>query len=329
MDPFTRMVTSVATVMHITRSGSFRAAMRDASTGFRTLNQQIKELERELGFLIFRRTSNGIVLTPEGEAVVEQGRAIEQSLNRIKRLGKTLTTRAEGEVAIATTEGLGTFWVGPRIRQFHMLHPKLGLRINPSMNIADMRRFDTDIAIQVVEPMIPEIKRSKVGTLHLLLAASPEYLAEHGTPRTVEELKKHQFVFHTNPQFSDRLTVEQAIGSRLPQNQFIVLRNSSAHYMTILNGAGLGFLPSYGFAVGAKVVPLTIPVRYTLDIWVCSHGDARSLPRVAAALDWLETVFDPKTYPWFRREFVHPNDFPKHLDQNKLREMVEPFIFKQ
>ncbi len=327
MDALTRLAASVAAVLQVAKWGSFRAAMRNGGTSFRTLDQQIRDLEKELGFMIFRRTGGGIVPTPEGEAVLEQARVVEHALSRIQRLGKTLTERAEGDVSVAATEGLGTFWIAPRLKLFEAAHPKVSVQLNPSMNIADMRRLDTDIALQVIEPVLPEIKRTRLCTLHLLLCASRRYLDLHGTPRSLNELKSHRFIIQSNPQFSDRMVLEQALGARIPKSQLMVMRSSSSHYITIENGAGIGFLPSYGFVVGASVEPLMTQVRYELDVWLCFHADSRGLPRVAVTLDWLTELFDPKVYPWFRREFVAPQDFRKTLGEQRWSDLVQPYVF--
>lgn len=38
------------------------------------------------------------------------------------------------------------------------------------------------------------------------------------------------------------------------------------------------------------------------------HPDVRSIRRVSAFIDWLRGLFDPKLYPWFGDEFVHPSE---------------------
>ena len=38
--------------------------------------------------------------------------------------------------------------------------------------------------------------------------------------------------------------------------------------------------------------------------------DSKQTVRVKLVKDWLKSIFDPKTRPWYREEFVHPRDFP-------------------
>jgi DNA-binding transcriptional LysR family regulator len=310
-------------VIKTARDGSFRGAMRNGGIGFRTLQKQVNSLEEELGFLIFHRTKDGLFPTQEGKLIIEKSKNITKVIEDIRRLGKSLGQGNEGEVSVAVTEGLGTFWISPRIHSFTEQHKNISIRLHPSMAIADMRRFDIDMALQVVEPILPDIKRVKVGTLHLMLAAAPAYIEQYGEPKTVQDLVNHKFVFHTNPQSSDRFLIEDIIGQKLAQSQYIIMRNSSAHYATIEHGLGIGFLPTYGFAIGAKLQPLNVPVRFSVDIWLCFHADSRSIPRVAKSLDWFVGAFDPRLFPWFRREFVHPKQFDEIIDSNGASDILK------
>jgi DNA-binding transcriptional LysR family regulator len=322
-------VSNVMNVLKVAKAGSYRGAMRSSGLGFRRLQQDIHNLEEKLGLLIFHKTTDGVVPTSEGKAIIEYAEQIETTMSGIMRLGKSLNKQQDGDVMLATTEGLGTFWISPRLSDFQNLHENISIRLHPSMTLADMRRFDVDLALQVVEPIMPDIKRIKLATLHLILAASESYIERYGMPQTPSELAKHKFVFHTSPQSSDRLIIEKATGQRLEQNQFVVLRNSSAHYMTIERGEGIGFMPTYGFVIGASTVPIQPYVNYALDVWLCFHSDSRSIPRVSKVIDWLTSTFDPRLYPWFRRDFVPPSKFDALLEQNGTRELVKRFGFSR
>jgi DNA-binding transcriptional LysR family regulator len=316
-------------VLAVARAGSFRSAMRGGGIGFRKLYNDVKMVEDSLGVLIFHRTADGVVLTPEGRAIVDQANKIEDTLNDILRLGRSLGAQHAGEVMLATTEGLGTFWISPRLSDFRRRHGNITLTIHPSMSLVDMRRFEIDLALQVVEPILPEIRRTRLGSLHMMLTASAGYIERYGMPKTPEELDRHHFVFHTSPQSNDRQIIERAMGKQLNRDQFIVLRNSSAHYMTIEHGEGIGFLPTYGFAVGAKTIPIYLPIRYSVDIWLCFHEQARSVGRVSDAIDWLIAIFDPRLYPWFRREFVPPKRFVDIVTEHGLAPEMKQFSFSR
>jgi DNA-binding transcriptional LysR family regulator len=313
----------IASASVIARERSFRGAMRDTGSGFRKLQHQIDALEERLGFIIFHRTPDGVIPTREGQIILDEARKIETIAANIMRLGKSLNNETEGEVLLATTEGMGTFWISPQLRSFNRQHPRISIRLHPSMALADLRRFDVDLALQVIEPTLPNIKRVKVGRLHLVLAAAPAYIEKHGEPKEMADLARHTFVFHLSPQSSDRQLIEKAVGAPLAQSQYIIMRNSTAHYLTIENGLGIGFIPSYTFGLGTKVVALTVPLRYELDVWLCFHEDARSTPRIAKVIDWVNAIFDPRLFPWFRREYVSPRSFANIIETNGVRPILD------
>jgi DNA-binding transcriptional LysR family regulator len=317
------IVRGIATALAISRARSIRGAMRSTGSSYPKLQKHMTELEHRLGFAVFHRTSEGVVPTAEGLQILGEAQKLEQLVARILRVGKTVNQEMAGEVALATTEGLGTFWITPQLAAFNRLHPRITVRVHPSMALVDMRRFDVDAVLQVVEPVQPEIKRLRIGRLHMVLAAAPSYLARAGTPRTVADLAGHTYVFHTSPQSSDRHLIEEAVGRKLGQSQLVIMRNSAAHYVTLEQGMGLGFIPSYGFGLGVKLVPIELPVRHHLDIWLCFHEEARSTPRIAALIDWVGGIFDPRLYPWFRREFVPPRSFDAIIDANGSRALLD------
>lgn len=322
MDDSTELLRSVSTALLVARQRSFRGAMRSSRSGFRTLQKQVESLEKRLGCLIFHRTGEGLVPTTEGEQILAEGRRIEQIVSDILRIGQTLNQDTSGEVVLAATEGLGTFWITPQLAAFNRMHPRITPRLQSSMSLVDMRQFGVDLALQVVEPVLPDIKRVKLGRLHMVLAASPAYLERQGRPKTVAELADHSFVFHSHPQWTDRRLIEEAVQGKLSQKQFVVMRSSAAHFVALEQGGGIGFIPSYGFGIGARLAYINLPVRTSIDVWLCFHEASRNIPRVAAVIDWLGSIFDPRQFPWFRREFVSPTQFDSIIDASGARETI-------
>lgn len=66
--------------------GSFRAAAQDLYVAQSSVSVAVKDLEQELGVAVFRRTSRGIALTPEGAEVVERARAVIEQIDAMERL---------------------------------------------------------------------------------------------------------------------------------------------------------------------------------------------------------------------------------------------------
>lgn len=72
-------------------------------------------------------------------------------------------------------------------------------------------------------------------------------------------------------------------------------------------GAGMGFLPTASVALGAALVAVDLGVHHHADLWLTYHKEFRSSDRHKIVIDWLKKIFDPKIYPCFRDEFIHPS----------------------
>jgi hypothetical protein len=42
-------------------------------------------------------------------------------------------------------------------------------------------------------------------------------------------------------------------------------------------------------------------------------------------IDWLIDAFDPKRFPWFRDEFIHPRDLPREYRGAPITNLFEGF----
>jgi len=49
-----------------------------------------------------------------------------------------------------------------------------------------------------------------------------------------------------------------------------------------------------------------------MDIWLVYHPDAKRVSRIQRTIEWLIQCYDPRRYPWFRDEFIHPDRFADH-----------------
>ena len=83
---------------------------------------------------------------------------------------------------------------------------------------------------------------------------------------------------------------------------------SSANYWSIVKGAGIGVLPTYAQWIGSPLVPLEMDIPETMDIWLTYHPDAKRIARVSRLIEWAIQAFSPEKFPWFRDEFIHPNE---------------------
>jgi DNA-binding transcriptional LysR family regulator len=232
-----------------------------------------------------------------------------------------------GEVRLAVTEGLGTFWIAPRLVEFQRANPKLLVDVNCAMKSADVLRMEADLAIQITRPTAPDQCVVKLGRLHFVPFAAQSYLQTFGTPKTGKDLAQHRILIQSDDNVQWRKLYARLFPG-LPMIGLVALRTnvSSAHYWSIAKGAGIGVLPTYAQAIGAQLVPLDLGIHETVDIWLTYHPDARRIARVSRMIDWVIKSFSPKEFPWFRNEFIHPDELEKFYRGEPLVNMFAGFM---
>ena len=307
-------------------SRSFRQAADVLKVSSSTIVRRVQRLEHALGIRLFNRLPEGVVPTEEAHAIVNSARSMERAIYDVCRRSVQPDEATRGQVKISVTEGLGTFWVLPRLIEFQRGHPYLTIDLRCAMENADVLRMEADMAVQLERPTSPDLKMVKLGRLHIYPFVSKSYVDMFGLPKTIADIGKHRLVDQVAPQLQEGV-VAQKLGLESIEGIVGVRTNaSSALLYAVEKGAGIGSLPTYASVINAPVLPVDLGLKHYLDIWLTYHPDARKTPRMSLVIDWLRSIFDPNRFPWFRDEFIHPNELAKMASEDAtLKDMRETF----
>ena len=296
--------------LEVVRCGSFRSAAERLELSINGVRRRIDDFERQIGATLFTRDVHGTRLTDEGALIVSAVERMEAASFDLLRAGSSVANTLSGEVRVAITEGLGTFWLAPRLVEFQQSCPNILVDLHCAMRSADVSRHEADIAIHLSRPAALDVKLVRLGRMHLMFFASQKYLETYGTPKTADELVKHRLVMQVTDQTVAKEAFESLFPGYSPRDLLVMKTNvSSAHYWAVANGAGIGVFPTYACALGGKMIPLDIELRRPFDIWLSYHPGSGRIPRVRHMIDWLVEAFNPAKFPWFKDEFVHPSEF--------------------
>src|SRR5690242_19439590 len=104
--------------LEVARCGSFRAAAQKLRQSVNALRRRIDEFERELGVPLLIRHVNGVKSTAEGAKIFAAALQMENASFDLIQARQLSDQQVQGEVSIATTEGLGSVWLAPRLPEF-------------------------------------------------------------------------------------------------------------------------------------------------------------------------------------------------------------------
>ncbi|MBR0827995.1 LysR family transcriptional regulator [Bradyrhizobium manausense] len=286
---------------------SFRNAAEELGLTSTTLMRRIDRLEESIGCKLFLRDQSGLTLSDEGMAMISDVSLMERHAFNVFRRASRSSNDTAGTVRVAVTEGPGNFWILPRLIDFQKTYRKITVDLRCAMEQADVARLESDIAIQLEPPTNPDLIVAKLGRLHIYPFVSKDYENLHGVPATLAELRNHRIVKQSAPQVDDT-AYARILGLKSLEGIVGIKTNSSIGVLyAVERGAGIGFLPTVSIALGAPLVAVDLGVSHHADLWLTYHKEFRSSERHKIVVEWLKKIFDPKTYPCFRDEFIHPN----------------------
>lgn len=294
-------------------AGSFSKAASELGVTQPTISRRIENLEHRLGVRLFDRLPNGVALTSEGESILDAARHIESTVLEIQRNVHGFDKRMEGTVRISVTDGLATYWLTPQLNRLLERHPGISIEFQCSIEPADALKMETDLSIRYQRPGAADLIAVKLGTLHFVPWASPDYIERNGAPTTPEELLRHRLLDHQSYAFdanagewNDWFALARAA------NLISYITNSSASMLSaIQSGLGIGMLPTYVGECVEGIVPLNLDLRTHSQIWLTYHPNIQGTARVREVIDWVKSAFDHKSWRWFSDEFHPPKVPPK------------------
>lgn len=126
---------------------SFTRAADELAVTPAAVGQQIRALEDHLGVVLFRRTSKGLELTPEGEAGLD---ALREGFLRFEESVQAMQAgQASDRYTIAAPREFYAEWLAPRIAPFQAQTPGVQYILAPDEG-SDFTEANLDLAIQFI-----------------------------------------------------------------------------------------------------------------------------------------------------------------------------------
>lgn len=161
-----------------------------------TASAAVKRVESELGVELFVRTTRSLRLSNAGERYLPQCLEALSILDNAKQQLHSDSGVISGEIRIAVSSDLGRNIAMPWIDTFMEKHSKLTLRVHISDSNIDFYRDGLDVALRYGQPADSNLYGFKICNVPNLVCASPEYLAQYGTPKHPQELHNHKGLFY-------------------------------------------------------------------------------------------------------------------------------------
>jgi DNA-binding transcriptional LysR family regulator len=260
------------------------------------VSKQLSRLEDALGVRLLERTTRRIRPTAAGLELVERARPLLEALDEAAGAIRDQRTEVAGRVRISATRSFGRICLTPLVARLAAEHPRLELDVVLSAARLDFVDDEIDLAIREGPLDDSSLTARRLRDVHVIACASPAYLARRGTPRSLDDLVRHELLaVPASGPSSDLSRLRGRDGKRLALAPRVRVNDLLSLAALAESDAGIALLPDYvaedGIVRGAlrRILPRTTITRLAVH---ALYPSRRHLPRrVEVVLDALSHSF--------------------------------------
>ena len=257
--------TEIELFVQIAETGSMSRAAEALDLSNAAASRHLSGLEGRLGARLVERNTRRLYLTDTGQEFFSRAKGILAELKDAESAVNATSLNPTGVLRISASLSFSLHHIAPLLREYTQRYPNVTVHIEAANRYMDIIDNNIDVAIRTreVEPD-SSITIRRLAETRRILTASPRYLAQHGLPKTLEDLARHKLLIYTlanNPnelRFTrDGKTTIMNVKGVLDANDGQILR------VAALDGLGILVQPSYivyDDIVAGRLVPV-------LDEW--------------------------------------------------------------
>jgi DNA-binding transcriptional LysR family regulator len=275
---------------------SFTQAAQDLDLKRSTVTDAIKQLEQRLGVRLLQRTTRHVSATLDGEAYYQRCLRILADVEEAEMA--FAGARPKGTLRVDVHGTMARYFVLPGLPDFLARYPDIDMVLSEGDRLVDLVREGIDCVIRAGELKDSDMAARPLGQLEEITCASPGYLQQRGTPKTLEELQGHQMIGYRSTATGGLLplvfNVEGKVRSvTLPTTLSVTGAESMKE--AARRGLGLIQVPKYGLIEdlqnGALVQVLPQFSPGSMQVSLLYPRNRQLSPRIRVFIDWMVKEF--------------------------------------
>lgn len=227
---------AVAEARHFTKAAEEKVISQSG------LSASIRALERELGAVLFVRSTRNVELTPAGRALLAEARCTLSAANAARNAVAAVQGVLRGRLAVGLEQCLGVVDVPALLSRFRTAHPGVEIFVqqsgsSPMLEQVAVHRLDLAFVATAGQP-VDGVELRPLTREPMVLVCHPEHWLADGGPVPLQRVAGEAFIdFSTDwgaRAISDR--ARMAAGVTDP----VTIEVNDVHTLLALVGHGLG-----------------------------------------------------------------------------------------
>jgi LysR family glycine cleavage system transcriptional activator len=262
------------------------------------IRQAIKNLEDQLGVLLFERRTRSVRLTAIGGPYA---RSVRDTPDQLVAATALATTRSSNSTLnVNTSDGFAGRWLVPRLYRFHRLHSEIDVRVSTTGKLTNFLGDGIDIAIRYGGGNYPWLTSEFLADEEVFPVCSPKLLKGANPLRRPEDLRYHTLIRDTYPiDWAAWLSSAGVKGvnprSGLAFDSYTFAVEAAAQGEGVVLGRTM--LVAADLAAGRLIRPFKHALKAFPSFYVVYPPDAIRQRKVKAFRDWLISEVVPHRWP--------------------------------
>lgn len=277
------------------REGSLSGAARSLDVNHVRVGRRITFLEKQLGARLLKRTSDGLIPTAAGEAILTKCETMHTTAEEVERLVAGRDESVAGLVRVAAPQSLARRVIVPAIGQLQTGHAELQVNLTAGVRPVDLSRGEADMAVRInlERPTQRDLISRKLGAIGYALYASQQYSLRHNLPRRGDGLRGHELVSFEVSRWPKAMG-PLFMGESLEGTTFALRSNDQfVRLDAAIGGLGIAEIPCFLGDCAPELVriwPGEPPVLR--PVWLVTHRDMRRAARILLVSNAIVDGFD-------------------------------------
>jgi DNA-binding transcriptional LysR family regulator len=184
----------IQSFISVAETGSLTQGAKQLGKSQPTMGRNISNIEAMLDTQLFNRERHGLSLTDKGEELLKI--AIEMRSSAAKLLLNVAggSNEMSGTVRVTASQVISNFTLPAILAKISAEHPNIEIELHASDDSENLLFHEADIAVRMYRPNQLDIITRHICDIEIGFFASKSYLERVGTPQTIEEMKKLNWI---------------------------------------------------------------------------------------------------------------------------------------
>ena len=276
----------------VVENGSFSEAAKRLDISAVMVGKLVAQMEKALQASLLQRNTRRQALTEAGRAWYEESLQVLAALRSAENRIESLRRFPAGSLRVTAPSTLGSCAIATLCSEFQLHYPDVHIELELSDRFVDIVAEGFDFAFRSGDlPADTPLIARRVGSYQMVIAGAPDYLAQHGMPKTLADLASHRCLRYSF--WNKRNAWRSGDALIWPESATFSCNDGQALRRAALSGAGLILQPAVllaeDIAAGRLVSLLESELPEPRPVHLLWRQDLHASARHRSFIGWMLT----------------------------------------